>query len=385
MPPVASEDALALLAKYRGRVCLDECIAAIKVIDRTVGEQLRTATTSAVNSYARIDAVKGIDDLMRRRSIYATRAGSLGKYFGKGKVSLPSPPDVDLAKLLEVERAQVAHLAAQARAAKDQADASVAEAIAGLTQPIPWPGSILIEAAQSLITALSIEIDRVMMQVGGDRSKPDPTVEMALGRLLHRVRNIHPEHSYAGLQQDLHLLKLDAAISLQRITTDRLNALEGSVEASRALVASKVRNAFASSGGVQEVASRIRDALMATDRWWSSHPDHATMVAVQGALVIAQAALGKLEESSPLAADLRAEGEALAAKLATIKEAIDSARKAEVAALVHSALSGAEDARAAVEIVAIGCPRAFKQGFALALADAALERALLSQISAVLT
>jgi hypothetical protein len=85
-----------------------------------------------------------------------------------------------------------------------------------------------------------------------------------------------------------------------------------------------------------------------------------------------------------LAGRLASEQADLNGEIAVLRVTLDTRRRAEVVALVNSAIKGHEDGRKAIEDFCTATPLAFPAGFPEAIADARFDRLALKELATIL-
>jgi len=351
-----SDEALEVYARARGRLAIDETDGQIRHVVGLLKDSHIAMNHPATFRAGLKDAV-GIQSDYRE---YVDRARRLAKLL-KVKYTPPALPEMPTAALLmdradctggpvrqqiaaalENQRAELARCESDIQRKTRVFDSSAAITEAG--QIRPSESFVFWGSRQSVITKGAVE----------------------------------------GWAPDLCIRDLDEAFAERQRISDQGVALAQDGTKAASVVAGRILSAVEQAGGVGDVIEMLRDALREDGKWLESSADWPAVVAMEQRLAKLDRSLLTARSGSPLATSLQGEREVLAKEVEALREKIDQQRRGEICALLNLALTGDEQARAAIESVAEHT-RAFPPGFYQAVQDASFDHIVISELSHVLT
>jgi hypothetical protein len=383
LPPLASFEALQLLADWRREAAVYELDGAITVL----GEQLTLSRQSILRGHSKdLDLVQ---DLICRRNIYYQRRGTLSQLLGLTAFEVPDETVQDSLRLLSLEsrsglllddisnmvqvktrelagvEAEIESVAVIAQADQHYSTQGNDPIGPWLQQQIEQAGGALRRLRRFLLPKLaeaaSIEIGNLVFEAE------------SLAVLFNSRRNEIRRYRW---QQDSVIEWLDGILSRRQQITDLLTLLNADKARLHALVAERVQAAVTEAGRKNVVIAIISSLALAG-------AESASQLAQE--LDQCESELRRLTgagiKSGPAWDALDAKQTQLRNAAAQQKEDVVKRKARAAESLLKSALAGTESARAEMEQLCRTVPAAWPAGFADAIADARADRALLAELS----
>lgn len=351
LPPEVDHDAIAILARCRGKDAVKEAESALPVLDSLIKGSFRNLTgLKSIRT-----AFNGVKDLLDRRRIYAARIAALRRALGMPSTKIPDTP-------------QLPHLATMADHETRPGD--LARHIA---QQIEINKKSLAEVERNIATweGIAKDDERYSKEVMSLEPLVLPSREerQRLGRAgetAHAIKAVGRQRLWSP---DAVLERLVKFATERREIVGRIAALEADAAASTALVARKVQSAIDQAGGPAAVtlAAVGADAM-------SNLADPSNVRELLAQQAEAEAALRRLTsagvEKGSAAEMVRTKLADIGRQLTTAAKDTADRRRATMAAIIERASAGEEAARARLELLATQVPLAFPTGFAGAIAAA---------------
>lgn len=396
-PPELDQEALAELAKGRGREALAELLGPSGPIVRLDGllKSRLELIQSGQHPSKHIDAVK---DIRSRRQIYQARAVALAGLL-KTKPNIPPAPAIPAA-LEFVSRfpegstikASVDREAQKARQQLTAIEAEIGSTIGILGSPERYSaagdGTSRSFAENRELTSLGWSVRRKLTQLEGrplaGLKQPERhEIEVDVRNMVSQVGRIGTfERTPARWPQDGFLIKLGDALARQRELRSAIAENQSFLASGQSLVAARVKAAVESAGGDQQILADLREALISAGKWREADPEYPQLTGMKARMSAIMTRLDGAAAGSTTEKNLRTEHAGLISSAEALEPAIELRRLSQIGALLASASTGLEDARDAVEQVVRTAPAGtFPTGFAEALADARFDRAAIDQLA----
>jgi hypothetical protein len=337
--PPNDPDALAILAAARGKTAADDARACVRFIDDSIRDRLVTLDLGRAH-----EVIEVLPDMLARRAAYASRHATLLKAVGLPPDPIDEPLDIP----------DLVHISACVK-----------------LRSYDIHGVIGLNLAHA-----KTELARVEKRIDDWKAIAQSDERFAL-----EVTSSHPGHDRRLLVRpsDAWLEVASPLCEERRQWAARVKQGERDLKRAHDLVAASVMAAVESAGRIDQVADQVVAALAL-----AAIAPSAAVKALEAQAHGVKATLAKLEadgvSDNPIASEARA-------KLDTLAESIENARKSEASArrstaqmLVSRALTGDEKSRAELEWIATSSPGAFPNGFSSAIAGSRFDRAALKAI-----
>ncbi len=340
-----------------------------------------------------------IDDCQLRRETYVANARALAKE-SKSKLDLPEAPLVpsELASVLRRTRAGsdfMGQLATDIQDERSKVDAIDRE-LEGVGRTVETPDGLQylangpdlggVEGKRFRDTAEQLRSQYMRLNPSAEASLTNRPADVGAvsfwtPAIWTKIQTLRGSY-LARFWLDALVDRVETLFASRRAASQSIDSFEALKTSSIADSAAKIRAAIDASGGPAAVESQIRDALLETAWWYQPHSRYSELVSSRSRAEQLAEKIQGYSPDSPLAKNLEAERQAKLQAATAIQDAINTARRSEIALMVSNALEGKGTDRMAIEKIARKTPEAFASPtFAADLAGAEFNRVLLSAVA----